>query len=155
MSSLPLLSGTAILLCCVTTLNAEKSFDFDSTPGKLPKQVVPQQYSIRIQPDIEKLSFSGSETVKLNVRQPVQRLVLNSLDLKITDAAVDGKKISPSAIKLDPKEETLTIPLLSELSAGPHELSLSFTGKINERGQGLFYARYMDQGIGRAEEDER
>lgn len=154
MLSLPFLSRTAILFCCATTLNAEKPFDFNSTPGKLPKQVVPEQYSIRIQPDFEKLAFAGSETVKLNVRQPVQRLVLNSLDLKITDASVDGKKIPPSALKIDPKEETLTIALSGELSAGTHDLSLNFTGKINERGQGLYYARYIDQGIGRAEEKE-
>ena len=40
------------------TVIAEKPFNFESTPGKLPKQVVPTEYSIRIIPDIEKLTFT-------------------------------------------------------------------------------------------------
>ena len=129
-------------------MSAEKPFDFATTPGKLPKQVVPEEYAIRITPDLGKLSFAGSETIKLNVRQPVRQLVLNALELKITSAAVDGKAIPPSAIKLDPKEELLTIALASELPAGPHSLELKFTGKINRQGQGLYYAPYQEQGTG-------
>jgi aminopeptidase N len=142
---LRLLATVACLLSCAIPLSAEKPFDFDSTPGKLPKQVVPDEYSIRIQPDLDKLSFTGSETVKLNVRKPVPRLVLNAADLKITKVSVDGKSIPQSAVKLDPKEETLTITLSSELAEGAHSLDLTFSGKINERGQGLYYAQYQEE----------
>ena len=142
------------LLCCavflssLATLNAEKPFDFATTPGKLPKQVVPEEYAIRIVPDLGKFAFAGSETVKLNVREPVRPLVLNALEIKITGASLDGKAIPPSAIKLDAKEETATFTLPSELPAGPHNLELNFTGKINQRGQGLHYASYQEQGTG-------
>jgi aminopeptidase N len=138
-------------LICFTfplTLNAEKPFDFSSTPGKLPKQVVPQKYSIRIKPDLAKLTFSGSEAVKIDVREPVQKLVLNALELKVTSAAIDGKPIATSALKLDPKEETLTISLPEELPAAAHTLTLTFAGKINQQGQGLYYARYQEEGSG-------
>jgi len=40
--------------------NAESPYDFATTPGKLPKQVLPSEYFIRIVPNIEKLTFSGS-----------------------------------------------------------------------------------------------
>ena len=152
MFSLRLLSSGAVLFICATTLNAEKPFDFDSTPGKLPKQVVPDEYSVRIKPDLEKLTFTGSETVKLNVRQAVRRLVLNALDLSITSASLDGKAIPESALKLDPKEETLTITLASELPEGAHSLELNFTGRVNQRGQGLYYAQYQEERIPRQED---
>ena len=135
-------------LTLATTLNAEKPFDFASTPGKLPKQVVPEEYDIRIAPDLGKFTFAGSETVNLKVRQPVRLLVLNALEIKITNAALDGKAIPESALKLDPKQETLTITLASELPAGAHSLELNFNGKINQQGQGLFYAPYQEQGTG-------
>jgi hypothetical protein len=82
-------------------------------------------------------------------------LVLNSADLTISTASVDGKAIPKDAIKLDPKEETLTIGLTGELSAGMHSLDLTFAGKINQKGVALHYARYMDEGIGKIEEVER
>ena len=120
-----LLLGT-IAFSIPLTLNAEKPFDFASTPGKLPKNVVPQKYSIRIKPDLTKLTFSGSEAVKIEVRQPVRELVLNALELQITSASVDETAIAPAAIKLDAKEETLKIALPEELPAGTHTLDAQF-----------------------------
>lgn len=138
----------ALFLMTAANVSAEKPFDFATTPGKLPKQVVPEEYAIRIAPDIEKRTFTGSETIKLNVRAPVRELVLNALEIKIGKAALDGKPIPASAIKLDPKQETMTLSLARELPAGPHTLALEFSGKINQQGQGLYYAPYQEQGTG-------
>src|SRR5947207_2623955 len=126
----------------------EKPFNFNETHGKLPKEVVPTEYSIRIVPNLDNFTFAGSETVKLNVRSPVHQLVVNGLELKIEAASVDGKELPVSAITVDNEMELLTLPLPSELAAGDHALTLRFTGKINQQGQGLFYMRYQEQGSG-------
>ncbi len=136
----------ALLLMTATTLIAEKPFDFASTPGKLPKNIVPEEYAIRITPDVEKHTFTGSETIKINARESVKQVVLNSAEIKISKAAIDGKTLPASAIKLDEKNETLTIT--AKLDAGNHQLALEFTGKINQRGVGLYYAPYQEQGSG-------
>jgi aminopeptidase N len=141
-----LASAFALSLMTITTLTAEKPFDFASTPGKLPKQVVPEEYAVRIVPDIARRTFTGSESVKLNVREPVKQIVLNALEIKVSQAAIDGKSIAASAIKLDEKEQTLTIA--AEVEAGKHQLDIEFTGKINQQGQGLYYAPYQEQGTG-------
>jgi aminopeptidase N len=127
---------------------SEKPFSFKDTPGKLPKEVVPTDYSVRIIPDIDKLTFAGTETVKLNVRSRVRQLALSALELKIEAASIDGKELPASAIKIDEKNELLALALPSELATGDHTLALRFTGKINEQGQGLFYMRYQEQGSG-------
>ena len=67
----------AISFALCTTMTAEKPFDFATTPGKLPKHVVPEEYAVRIAPDFKKFTFTGSETIKLDVRKPVRELVLN------------------------------------------------------------------------------
>ena len=127
-------------------MNAEKPFNFEETPGKLPKEVVPTEYSVRIVPSIDKFTFTGTETVKLSVRRPVRQLVLNALELEVADASIDGKALPDSAIKIDKKNELLILALPSELAAGEHALALSFAGKINQQGQGLFYVPYQEHG---------
>src|SRR5213082_1675536 len=127
---------------------SEKPFSFKDTPGKLPKDVVPTDYSVRIVPDIDKLTFAGTETVKLTARRRVRQLVLNALELKIEAASIDGKELPASAIKTDTKNELLMFAILSELPTGEHTLTLRFMGKINEQVQGLFYMLYQEQGSG-------
>ena len=134
------------LLLGLSPMKAENKFDFAGTPGKLPKDVRPVEYAIRIAPDLEKLTFTGSETVQLDVFKPVGKLVLNALEMEITAAAIDDQPLPPTSIKLDPVEQTLTLALPHELAAGDHQLALKFRGKINPQGQGLFFARYQEQG---------
>jgi aminopeptidase N len=144
-----------LLLCLMAEFSimssvfaSEKPFSFKDTPGKLPKDVVPTDYAIRIVPNIDKLTFAGTETVTLNVRRRVRQLVLNALELKIEAASIDGKELPGSAIKIDTENELLTLTLPSELPTGEHTLALRFAGTINQQGQGIFYMRYQEQGTG-------
>src|SRR4029450_8088280 len=82
-------------------MNAEKPFNFEETPGNRPNGVVPIEYSVRIVPAIDKFTFTGTETVKLSVRRPVRQLVLNALELEITDASIDGKALPDYTITRD------------------------------------------------------
>ena len=140
--------GALFSIMIPAIVTAEKPFSFKDTPGKLPKGVVPTDYSIRIVPKIDKFTFTGTETVKVEVRSPVHQLVLNALELQVTEASLDGKPLPKSAIKIDTEKELLTLTLPSELAPGDHTLALSFSGKINQQGQGLFYMRYQEQGSG-------
>src|ERR1051325_6885634 len=90
-----------LILFLITSLfgAVEKPFNFNETPGKLPKEIVPTEYAIRIVPNLENFTFTGSETVKLNARRPVRQLVLNARELKIEAASVDGQQLPGSAIK--------------------------------------------------------
>ena len=139
-----------LFLFLITSLvpAVEKPFNFNETPGKLPKEVIPTDYAIRVVPDIDNFTFAGSETVKLNVRSPVRQVVLNALELKIQAASLDGKELPTSAIRIDKETELLTLTLPQELATGDHSLGLRFAGKINQQGQGLFYMRYEEQGSG-------
>jgi aminopeptidase N len=141
-----LLLAVFSLLALSFRVSAEEKFDFATTPGKLPKEVLPLEYAIRIAPDLEKLTFIGSETVKLKVEKPVTKIVLNALAMEIASASIDGQSLPKKAIERNEKEETLTLTLPNELAAGQHELALKFSGKINAQGQGLFYARYQEHG---------
>src|SRR6266699_3220183 len=141
-------TGLVILFALPLTMNGETPYTFANTPGKLPKQVGPLEYSIRIVPDVSKFTFSGSETVKLKATAPVRELVLNSLELEIAKASIDGTQLSPAAIKLDPNNELVTIALPRGAAQGDHTLALEFSGKITPKGRGFYYMPYQEQGTG-------
>jgi aminopeptidase N len=145
-------------LCCVAaisaglsgiTLHAEAPFNFETTPGKLPKDVVPLSYDIQLKPNIEKLTFSGSETVILNVRKPVKTITLNVNTITIGSAKLltaDGKIEQDARVTIDAKEEAATLAFDTEIPSGRHQISVEFAGKVNEAPQGLHYARYQEEG---------
>jgi len=142
------LVASTVLFALLTTMDAENPYEFASTPSKLPKQVVPLEYSIRIVPDLAKLTFAGSERIKVKATAPIRELVLNSAELEIAKASVDGIQLSPDGIKLDPNNELLTLALPNELPAGEHAIALEFSGKITPKGRGLYYMPYQEQGTG-------
>src|SRR5438874_1247838 len=84
-------------------LQGEKPFDFAATPGKLPKQVVPLEYRVRIVPNVEAKTFAGTAIIKIKVTAPVRQVVLNALELEVSGAMVDEQALSASAIKIDKK----------------------------------------------------
>ncbi len=137
-----------LMFAIVMSLRAEQPFNFAGTPGKLPKTVRPTEYAVWIQPDVTKLTFAGRETIKIKVDQPTREIIFNSLEITISEARLDNKPLPSSTIKVDDGNELVTISLADELAAGEHTLALTFAGKINQFGRGLFYGKYQEHGTG-------
>src|SRR5579883_3343065 len=129
-----------LLLLAVGRAAAEPAFSFAATPGKLPKTVAPIRYALDLIPDLDKLSLSGSEVVDIEVMAPAERLVLNAVDMTIDAAAVDSE--AASAIAPDADAQTVTFAFPHPIAAGRHQLRISFTGRINRFGRGLFAVDY-------------
>jgi len=132
--------AVALLPSVAGRVAAEPVFAFDSTPGKLPKTVVPTHYALDLTPDLDKLSFAGSEVVDIEVTEPTAHLVLNAVDMTIDAAAVDDE--AGPEITLDAAAQTVTLAFPRPITAGRHKLRLSFTGRINRFGRGLFVVDY-------------
>jgi Aminopeptidase N len=141
--------GFLLLICvAVLSLNAEQPFDFANTPGKLPKSIRPLAYTVRIEPDLGRLTFTGIETVRLNFQSPSREIIFNALDIGIKAMRVDNENVPLSAVKNEGTNELVTVSLPRKLPAGEHRLDLEFSGKINQFGRGLYYAKYQEQGSG-------
>jgi aminopeptidase N len=120
--------------------HAEAVYSFDTTPGRLPKTVVPTHYAIELAPDQQKLTLSGVELVDIDVREPTTRIVLNAVDLTLANVSVDDKQ-RPD-VSIDANAQTATLSLREPVPVGPHRLRIAFSGKINPFARGLFYADY-------------
>ncbi len=145
------IAAAGVLLPLITqtfpaAARAEERFSYLTTPGKLPKDVVPRAYAIRIAPDLQKLTCEGSETIQLEVLQPTRRLVLNAVNMEVPLASLAGVpgRGKPVELKpeLDAKEETLAFALPVELPPGKYELALTFRYRLGNQAQGLYFERY-------------
>ena len=130
---------------------AEAPFRFESTPGKLPKDVVPSRYHIVLSPDLKKRSFKGKEDVALEVKQATSRIVFNGSGLEVTKATLVADNPAPASadaapipVSLDPEQQTVILTLPQAISPGKYLLHLEFAGHINEDGAGLFASTYTD-----------
>ena len=120
---------------------AEPTYSFERAPGKLPKTVVPLNYTIELSPDSESLALPGVETIDIEVREPTTRLTLNAVNTTFESATIDGEA-QHADVALDAAAETATLSFPEPLAAGPHRLRIGFTARINTFGAGLFSVDY-------------
>ncbi len=115
-------------------------FSFDAAPGRLPKDVVPVDYTVAITPDPAALTFSGTERVKLTVRTSVSTLVFNSLNEQLADVRFDGKGVAK--VVSDDAQQLTTVTLAHAAHPGTHTLTFSYQGKLETQPHGLFVQHY-------------
>jgi aminopeptidase N len=145
----PLSRALSLWFCTgMLFLYGEEPFHFDTNQGRLPKNVVPQRYDVRIDPDIDTAVFSGDERIKIEARQPVHEIVLNANGLEITDAKLTTAPASeiPLTAKLNAEQQTASFSLPEELPPGHYTLALKFKGKLTEQPRGLYIAPYQVNG---------
>jgi len=131
------------------TARAEAPYAFASTPGKLPKDVIPLQYTAHLMPDVAGNVFRGSQTVEIEVLKPTSTIMLNADKLAIESASLTGKGIGKVTLQpmLDEARQTLRFDLANTLAPGKYVLALGFRGQINREGRGLFYVNYKAGGV--------
>ena len=145
--SAALIAAAAAALCFAHAL-AEPSFSFATTPGKLPKDVVPKHYALRIAPDAER--FDAEAEVDIEVRRPVPAIVLNAAELSfksVTLRAAGGGEERLEA-SFDPQRETVALaPSRGPIAVGSYRLVIEYSGKIGRHTQGLYRIAYkQDEG---------
>ena len=114
---------------------------------RLPRTIVPSRYELRLQPDLDDASFTGSEVVSVTVVEPVREVVLNAIELEIHEAAmVDASGVShpAAAISYDEEKERATFSFGDELQPGEWHLHTSFSGILNDKLRGFYRSTYKD-----------
>ena len=138
-----LVSLTALAVASMATA-AEAPYAFGNTPGKLPKDVIPQEYTVNLIPDLASKTFRGSESVTLKVLRSTSKIVLNQLNLEIDSASLSGKGMAELKLVpiLDKDLQTLTFNLPAPIKAGDYVLAISYRGLINREANGMYYDNY-------------
>ena len=113
----------------------------------LPTNVKPTRYRLTLEPNLGDFTFTGEETLDIEVLEATDEITLNSAEIAIQSCAVSAggqAPTSPRDIVFDQANETVTLKLEHELPAGPARLEFKFTGELNDRLRGFYRSHYRD-----------
>lgn len=109
---------------------------------RLPQNAVPSHYKLWLDPHIEERKFSGEETIDVRLTSPAKQIVLNSLDLGISDAEIiSGGTSHKVDVEYDRPDEMVKLELPTELPAENVQIHLKFSGKLTEGLRGLYLSK--------------
>ncbi len=113
--------------------------------------IVPSHYDIEIEPDLDGASFRGSVGIDVEITRDTQTVVLNAIELDLTDASVTiGDQTHNAAISLNAQQERATLAFDTMLPAGSARIAISFTGSLNDDLRGFYRSVYeTDEGVQR------
>jgi len=104
----------------------------------LPDDVVPDAYRLEITPHLAESAFDGRVEIDVDVRRRTHRIELDSADLAISSASLDGAAAAPR-MALDAKRQRATFTFAHALAPGRHVLRIAYSGHINDQAAGLFH----------------
>jgi aminopeptidase N len=136
----PLALIAALIGALAVPAAAKPPFDFATTPGKLPKDVVPVDYRIAIVPDAVSKTMTGTETIVIDARKAVTTIALNSLNERLTSVQLDGEAVND--VQSDDAKQITTLTPAHAVAPGRHTLAFAYTGKLETAPQGLFVQPY-------------
>ncbi len=125
-----------------TPAAAAERFDFDRTPGRLPKDARPRKYQLEFDLDPAQDRFAGRAAIEVELRRTLPSLLLHAAQLEAGDASVQGADGRRRALRIEADEASSTWRLLpadgQPLAPGRHTLHLAWRGKVQRSGEGLF-----------------
>jgi puromycin-sensitive aminopeptidase len=141
--SLPLQSVKAGETAVAATSAARKS------DRRLPADIVPLSYDLRLKPDLERGTFSGSETVEIRIEHPVTQVFLNAKDLILSDATLTASGTGAGAatkVQIDmlPDDEMVAFQTGSTIEPGQYRLSVNYSSKLNDKLVGFYKSSFKD-----------
>ena len=115
-------------------------------PYRLPRNVAPLHYRIRIEPDLAAATFTGTEQVTIKVAEPTDRVVLNAIELDIREAWLvrDAEERLDAVVGYDEKRQRVLLDLPRQISAGVWELHCRFSGILNDQLRGFYRSTFTD-----------
>lgn len=114
--------------------------------NRLSKSITPENYDIFIFPDLEKFTFTGKESITLNILKETNKIILHSLNLGISSASLKFEKntLTPK-ISFNKENEFLILSFDSPIPKGKGHLEIEFSGKTDDSLSGLYRSKYLDK----------
>ncbi len=109
---------------------------------RLPQNVHPEHYTLKLTPDLTAAKFTGVETIEATLAEPSSTIVLNAAEIEFKSVAAvkDGKEI-PAQVSLDAGKEQATFTFPRQLPAGEVVLKIDYNGILNGELRGFYLSK--------------
>ena len=113
-------------------------------PYRLPTNVTPERYELKLTPDLTTWTFTGDEKISIHVHEPVREIILNAAELELHAVSLqtaDGK-VREGRVNLDTENERATLSFGEPVPAGRGDLQIQFSGILNDKLHGFYRSTY-------------
>lgn len=110
---------------------------------RLPLSIRPRRYAATVTLDLEAKSFSGQQTIELELEKPSNEIILHAIALQlgeVTFRAGNGKSLKPAEVRPVQASETVVLRFAESLPQGAAALDVAWTGRFTEGLRGLYLA---------------
>jgi len=114
------------------------------TVNRLTEHFIPNSYELDISIDRPGRQFDGIIKISGTTTDISNSIRLHMKDLEMKSVVVDGNEISNFEYKNDLDELLINI---DNLPAGVHDLTISYSGKINDQMHGMYPCYFKDGGV--------
>jgi puromycin-sensitive aminopeptidase len=125
----------AIVMCFVVSLAVPDA----GFAQRLPGAVTPKHYTLRFTPDLTAATFTGTARIDVDVATPTSQVVLNALDLTLSEVRITQAGATRNAqVAMHPERQQAELTLSDPLVAGPAMIELSFAGALSKQLAGFY-----------------
>ncbi len=109
---------------------------------RLPQTVVPEHYSLKLAPDLKAATFTGIETIDVNLAESTDHITLNAIEIEFKTVTVtqDGKELK-ATISPDNEKQQATFTFPEKLTAGKARLTIDYSGILNNELRGFYLSK--------------
>uniref|UniRef100_T1PDR7 glutamyl aminopeptidase n=1 Tax=Musca domestica TaxID=7370 RepID=T1PDR7_MUSDO len=120
---------------------------------RLPRELRPHKYNLRLQPDLKNKTFTGNVTIRLEVLKPISFIPLHSKLLTVETKEVQQlgedlqplKSLTPTLTFEHPEFQYWVTEFAEPLEVGNYSLQLAFNGSLVDRIVGFYQSSYLDK----------
>jgi aminopeptidase N len=109
---------------------------------RLPRQAIPSHYDLVLTPNIRQRSYTGDETIQIQVLASTTSITLNAVDIHFQQVFISaGGHRQTATVTVQPGKEMAVLTVGTELRRGPATIHIVFSGVLNNELRGFYLAR--------------
>ncbi len=135
-------SARATFGAVVTLAILVLSWPRPASAQRLPTTVIPTHYTLKLTPDLNAATFTGVESIDVNIGQPTRSITLNAIQIDFQSLAIypNGPE-QTGTVSLDPAKQQATFTFPKTVPAGNATIKIHYAGILNNELRGFYLSK--------------